>query len=86
MKIGEIAVPLAQNVLATLATMASASVIDGAIQNKMRGKGVVRTRKGITLIVMNEYLDDIGEIKRLLNNPNVSIYGVVKTEKNEIKR
>ena len=52
----------------------------------MRGKGVVRTRKGITLIVMNEYLDDIGEIKRLLNNPNVSIYGVAKTEKNEIKR
>lgn len=82
----KIAVPLAQNVPATLATMASASVIDGAIQNKMRGKGVVRTRKGITLIVMNEYLDDIGEIKRLLNNPNVSIYGVAKTEKNEIKR
>ena len=82
----KIAVPLAQNVPATLATMASASVIDGVIQNKMRGKGVVRTRKGITLIVMNEYLDDIGEIKRLLNNPNVSIYGVAKTEKNEIKR
>lgn len=82
----KIAVPLAQNVPATLATMASASVIDDAIQNKMRGKGVVRTRKRITLIVMNEYLDDIGEIKRLLNNPNVSIYGVAKTEKNEIKR
>ena len=82
----KIPVPLAQNVLVPLATMASASVIDGAIQNKMRRKGVVRTRKGITLIVMNEYLDDIGEIKRLLNNPNVSIYGVAKTEKNEIKR
>lgn len=77
---------MAQNVLVPLATMASASVIDGAIQNKMRGKGVVRTRKGITLIVMNEYLDAIGEIRRLLNNSNVSIYGVAKTEKNEIKR
>ena len=77
---------MAQNVLVPLATMASASVIDGAIQNKMRRKGVVRTRKGITLIVMNEYLDAIGEIRRLLNNSNVSIYGVAKTEKNEIKR
>lgn len=82
----KIPVPLAQNVLVPLATMASASVIDGAIQNKMRGKGVVRTRKGITLIVINEYLDAIGEIRRLLNNSNVSIYGVAKTEKNEIKR
>ena len=82
----KIPVSLAQNVLVPLATMASASVIDGAIQNKMRGKGVVRTRKGITLIVMNEYLDAIGEIRRLLNNSNVSIYGVAKTEKNEIKR
>lgn len=82
----KIPVPLAQNVLVPLATMASASVIDGAIQNKMRRKGVVRTRKGITLIVMNEYLDAIGEIRRLLNNSNVSIYGVAKTEKNEIKR
>lgn len=82
----KIPVPLAQNVLVPLATMASASVIDGAIQNKMRGKGVVRTRKGITLIVMNEYLDAIGEIRRLLNNSNVSIYGVAKTEKDEIKR
>lgn len=82
----KIPVPLAQNVLVPLATMASASVIDGAIQNKMRGKGVVRTRKGITLIVMNEYLDAIVEIRRLLNNSNVSIYGVAKTEKNEIKR
>ena len=77
---------MAQNVLVPLATMASASVIDGAIQNKMRRKGVVRTRKGITLIVMNEYLDAIVEIRRLLNNSNVSIYGVAKTEKNEIKR
>lgn len=82
----KIPVPLAQNVLVPLATMASASVIDGAIQNKMRRKGVVRTRKGITLIVMNEYLDAIGEIRRLLNNSNVSIYGVAKTEKDEIKR
>lgn len=82
----KIPVPLAQNVLVPLATMASASVIDGAIQNKMRRKGVVRTRKGITLIVMNEYLDAIVEIRRLLNNSNVSIYGVAKTEKNEIKR
>lgn len=82
----KIPVSLAQNVLVPLATMASASVIDGAIQNKMRRKGVVRTRKGITLIVMNEYLDAIGEIRRLLNNSNVSIYGVAKTEKNEIKR
>ena len=44
----KVAVPFAKNVLAPLATMASASAIDCAIQRKMRGR-VVRAGKGITL-------------------------------------
>ena len=50
----KVAVPLAKNVLALLAIMASASAIDGTIQRKMRGKGVVR----ITLVILNESMDD----------------------------
>ena len=50
----KVAVPLAKNVLALLAIMASAFAIDGTIQRKMRGKGVVR----ITLVILNESMDD----------------------------
>ena len=46
----KIAVPLAENVLTPLVTMASASATNGAIQRKIRGRGVVKARKGINLI------------------------------------
>ena len=48
-------VPLTKNVLAPLATMASAPAIDDAIQSKMRGSGarVVRAGKGITLFILD---------------------------------
>ena len=45
----KVAAPLAKNVLTPLATMASVSAIDGAIQRKMLGRDVVRAGKGITL-------------------------------------
>ena len=45
----KVAVPLAKNVLTPLATMASVSAIDGAIQRKMLGRDVVRAGKVITL-------------------------------------
>ena len=43
----KVAVPLAKNVLTPLATLASASAIDPAIQRKIRGRGAITTsRKG----------------------------------------
>ena len=41
-------VQLSKMILAPLATMASASAIDGATQRKMGGKGFLRAGKGIT--------------------------------------
>ena len=82
----KVSAPLAQNVLAPLATMAPVSVIDGAIQNKMRRKVVVRARKGITLVILNEDMDDITAFIRLLKNFDVLFDGVTKTVKHEIKR
>ena len=52
--------------MAPLATMASASPIDGTIQRKMRGGDVVRAGKGITLIISNEDMDGIIKIIKSL--------------------
>ena len=55
----KVGVPLAKTYLARLATMASTSVIDGAIQRKMLGKGVLRAGKGVILDISNEDMDDL---------------------------
>ena len=39
----KVVVPLGKNILASLATMASASAIDDAIQRDMHGRGVIAT-------------------------------------------
>ena len=69
----KVAVPLDKNVIVPLATMASVPAIDGAIQRKVHGRGmiatnrvgVVRTGKVITLVISNE---DIYDCIRLLNS------------------
>ena len=84
MKVG---VPSAKSFLAPLATMASASAIDGAIQRKMRGRGaittsatgVIKARKGITVVISNENMDDIIRILKSLENSGVLIDGVSET-------
>ena len=43
----KVVVPLAKDVLASLATMASVSAEDAAIERKLHGGGVVRIWKGI---------------------------------------
>ena len=43
----KIAVTLAKNVLAPMATMKSVSAIDGAVQRKMHGKGVAKSSKKV---------------------------------------
>ena len=63
----KVAVPLAKNVLAPLATVASASVIAGAFQRKLHERGMIatsradvaRTGKGIALVISIEDMYDI---------------------------
>ena len=47
----KVAAPLAKDVLAPAGTIASAFAIDDGIQRRMRGKGVVKAGKGITLVI-----------------------------------
>ena len=77
---------LAKNVLAPLATMASATAIDGAIQKKIRVLGIVRAVKGITLVISNEDMDEIIRIAKLLQNSGIWIDGVSETVKRKIKK
>ena len=55
----KVAVPLAKNVLAPLATIAPTSATYGAIQRKMGERGVVKAGKGVNLVISNEDLDAI---------------------------
>ena len=65
--------------------MASASARGGAIQRKMRERGVVRAGTRITLVISNEDINDIKIIKSL-ENSGVLINGVNETVKREIKK
>ena len=62
---------LAKNLSTPLSTMVSASAIDGAIQRKMRGRGMVRAGTGITFVNSNEDRNAIIKIIRSLENSEV---------------
>ena len=55
----EVTVPLAKNILALLANIASAFVIEGVTQTKMRVTGALRAGKEITLFIPNENIDEV---------------------------
>ena len=74
-----IAVLLAENVLAPLGIIASASATDAGIQKKMHGSG------NTTLIISNEEMNDIIKIIQALEDSNILLKGVTKTIKNETK-
>ena len=78
-------VSLARNLVAPLATMTSASPIDGAIQRQMRGQEVLRGRKEITLVISDENMDGIVRITKSLEKSVLLINGVSKTVKHELK-
>ena len=75
-------------ITANTANKTFASAIDGAIQIKMCGSGarVVRARRGITIFISNEDMDDITGITNSLENSNVLLDGVTKTVKHEMKK
>ena len=72
--------------MAPLAKMESASAIDDGIQSKMHGIGLVRTWKGILLVILNEDTNYIIKIIKSLENSSVLINWVNKTVKHEIKK
>ena len=81
----KVAVPLVIKFLAALATMASASAIDGASQREMYSAGVVKARNGIALAISNEDINDIIRILKPLENSGVLIDGVNEALKHKIK-
>ena len=66
-----------------LATIASASTIDGAIQNdnKIHERGDVWVGKGITWFILNEDVNDIIKIIQSIENWGVLLDGVSETVK-----
>ena len=61
----KVAIPLAKNVLALSANVASISPIDNAIQKKkkkMCERGVVRAGKEISLVVLHDDMDGIFKV------------------------
>ena len=90
--LGKLAVPLmkvafllTENVRAPLTTMTSASVICGAIQQKILGRGVVRAGREITSFILNGDMDDI-RITKSPENSCILIDGVSKTVRHELKK
>ena len=52
----------------------------------MSEKGPVRARKGFTLFISNEYMNDIIKIIKSLKDSGILIDGVTETVKREIKK
>ena len=66
--------------------MTSTYEIDSDIQKQMRGGGAVGGRKGITLVISNEYLDNTTKTIKQLENSCVLTDDVSKTVKHEITK
>ena len=62
----QVAVLFAKNVFVILTAMALASAINGAIDKKINRRDVVKTGKGIALVISNEDLNGIIRIIKLL--------------------
>ena len=70
----KVAMPLTKNVLAPLGLTAAMSAIDGGIQKKMRGEGII-------LIIEDEDMNDIMKIIKALEKSCILLNGVGKTIK-----
>ena len=76
----KVAVPLTENILASLGITAAASAIDAGIQKKIHGSG------STTLTISNEEMNDILKIvQALLEGSNILLKGITKTISNETK-
>ena len=82
----KVPIPLDKHVLAPLGTMALASEIESAIQRQIRGWGVLKAGKGVTLVISNEDMVDIARITKSLENSAALIDGVSEIVKHELRR
>ena len=74
-----IAIPLTKNVLAPLGIGAAASAIDAGIQKEIRGS------RTTSFIISNEEINDLMKILQVLEDSNILLKGVTKTNKNKTK-
>ena len=81
----DLADTLAKNVLTKLATKTASSVID-KFEKSISVRGSVRARKGLTLIIPNESMDDVTKTAKSLEILIPLIDGVIETAKHEIKK
>ena len=81
----DLAVPFTKDVLLKLVTETTSSVLDKS-ERKIRGKGAVREKKGFTLLISNEDIDDIIKIVESLEKSSPLIDGVTETVKHKIKK
>ena len=75
----KVAIPLAKKVLAPLGITAAASAIDAGIQKKIQGSGTA------TLIISNKEMNGLLKIVQALEDSNIFLKVVTKTNKNETK-
>ena len=73
----KVAVPVATNVLAPLAIAAPASAIDAEIQKKKKKK--IHGSGTTTSIISNKEMNDIIKIVQALEDSNIVLKGVTKT-------
>ena len=73
------AVPFAKNILRPLGITAATSAIDAGIQKKIHGSGTM------PLIISNKEMNDITKIIQALEDSNIFLKGVTKTNKIERK-
>ena len=87
-------ITMTKNILGPLATMASPFTIIGAFQRKLCGRAVIATRrsvvarirKGITLVISNEYMDDAFRVVKSLKSSGEEIDRVCETVKQKIEK
>ena len=80
-----IAIPLARDSLPALKSNLTLNGIN-KFERIISGKGVVRARKGFTLFILNEDVDDIANIIKSLEDSGVLIDRVTERAKNKIKK
>ena len=71
------AISLSRNNLAGLASNLASNKINN-FERKISRKGAARARKGFTLFISNEDMNDIIKIKKSLEVSNVLIDGILK--------
>lgn len=84
-------VPLAQNVLGPLGITTAASAIDGAIQNKMHGRGILNNDNDdndydISISIKEKELKDILKIMKSIEENGVFIEGISDTVKQKVNK